>query len=145
MTTIGAALLGGAWLWDKFGDKVLEQAGKLLDDTGRHIYKNFDWQHAAERYRGEMQHLYGTMRIIGMTEPIALADIFTDVFMLDKPSAWRRYDIEELQGQQWPNQPNELQEQRQDALTLVKQRERLMILGKPGAGKTTLLKHLVLQ
>ena len=42
---------------------------------------------------------YDSMRIIGMAEPIALTDIFTNVFLLDKPSAWRRFNIEELKRQ----------------------------------------------
>jgi len=145
MTTIGAALVGGAWLWDRFGAKVVEQAGKLGGDAGQQAWKKMSWKTAAERYRGEMQRLYGTMRIVGMAEPVALADIFTDVFLLDKPSAWRRYNIEELQRQVQGDPRDISREKRIDALDLVRRHERLMILGKPGAGKTTLLKHLVLQ
>jgi len=145
MTTIAAALLGGAWLWDKFGDKVVEQAAKLGGDAGRQAWKKINWKAAAEHYRGEMQLRYGTMRIVGMAEPVALADIFTDVFLLDKPSAWRRYNIEELKSQPWFEHQGTPLLARRDALDLVGRHERLMILGKPGAGKTTLLKHLVLQ
>ncbi len=103
--------------------------------------------------------LYGTMRIIGMAEPVALADIFTHVFLLDKPSAWRRYDIEQLQLRMELDDHDALAElqlrmelddhdarllRRRDAFDLLNQHQRLMILGNPGAGKTTLLKHLVL-
>jgi len=145
MTTIGAALIGGAWLWDKFGENVVGQVGKLGGGAGLQAWKKINWKASAERYRQEMQMLYGTMRIIGMVEPVALADIFTDVFLLDKPSAWRRYNIEKLTRQLRADQPHDLFEKRHAALDLVRRHERLMILGRPGAGKTTLLKHLVLQ
>lgn len=144
MTTIAAAA-AGAWLWDKFGEKIVVHAGKVGSYTGHHLWGKVSWKAAAERYRGEMQRLYSMMRIIGMAEPVALADIFTDVYLLDKPSAWRRYNIDELQQQIQTEESETSRSQRNDALIIVQRYERLVILGKPGAGKTTLLKHLVLQ
>jgi hypothetical protein len=136
----------GAWLWGVFGGKVTEQAGKLLGDSARQGWEKIDWPRAAERYRQEMQTLYGELRTIGMAEPHALADIFTDVYLFDKPSALLRYGLEELerQAQLEGTQSQQLRE-RHAALDIVKKQNRLFILGKPGAGKTTLLKHLVLQ
>lgn len=144
MTTIAAAA-AGAWLWDKFGEKIVAQAGKAGGESGRQLWGKVGWKAAAERYRGEMQRLYGTMRIIGMAEPVALADIFTDVYLFDKPSAWRRYSIEEMSRQSRLDEYAESREKRRNALNLVRRNERLHILGKPGAGKTTMLKHLVLE
>ena len=64
------------WIEQKRGvyssSQELEDAVDSLVDNGANI---------------QVQLLYGTMRIVGMTEPVALADIFTDVFLLDKPSA----------------------------------------------------------
>jgi predicted NACHT family NTPase len=144
MTTIGAALLGGAWLWEKFGEKVVEHFSRQGSDIVHEAWNKTSWKDAAENYRGEMQRLYSTMRIIGMAEPVALADIFTDAYLLDKPSAWRRYNIDELKHQV-QSEGEQRREQRHDALDLIRRHECLMILGKPGAGKTTLMKHLVLQ
>ena len=131
MTTIGAALLSGAWLWDTFGAKVAEQAGKVGAGAGLQVWKKINWKTSAERYGGEMQRLYGTMRIIGMAEPVALADIFTDVFLLDKPSAWQRYNIEELKrlGQLEPETIH-WREERRAGLDLVQRHERLKKAGR---------------
>ena len=49
MTTIGAALMGGAWLWDKFGGKVVEQVGKSGGDVGHQAWKKLSWKTASER------------------------------------------------------------------------------------------------
>ncbi len=138
--------MAGAWLWETFGGKVVERAGQHGGEAARGLWQRIDWQRAAEQYRGEMQRLHGTMRIIGMTEPVALADVFTDVYILDKPSAWRRHNIEELiRRQQLDQQERDKADVRRDAVEVVRGSERLFILGKPGAGKSTLLKHLVLQ
>jgi hypothetical protein len=86
---------------------------------------------------------YSTIRILGHHEPVPLEGIFTDVFVLDKPSAQRRYDISKL-----TEDPDFLEKiPRSNGLELVKNKtyKRLFILGKPGAGKTTFLKYIALQ
>lgn len=130
----------GSWLWSTFTGKIADQTGKIIDSTGKIIYQKIDWQHASELYRGEMQLLYGDMQIFGMNKPKPLVDIFTDVFLLDKPSSSRRIGINDFQSYSidpgWD---------RYKAIDLVQKNERLLVLGKPGAGKSTFLKHLVLE
>lgn len=148
MTLIDPAALlpAGAWLWSAFGVKVVEWAGRHIGEAGRQTWAKVDWQQAAERYRQEMQRLYGTMRIVGMAQPVPLSNIFTDVYLLDKPSAWRRHNIDELAKlMALEGMRHQVHDQRYPALEFAQQHPHLMILGKPGAGKTTLLKHLVLQ
>ncbi len=41
-------------------------------------------------YRAKIKKLYGTMQIMGMAEPVPLDDIFTDAYLLDKPTAFGR-------------------------------------------------------
>ena len=84
------------------------------------------------------------MQVLGKLDAIPLEGIFTDVFLLDRLSAERYYNIEALR-----EDPKRLEreEKRVDGLALVQQAgyHRLMILGKPGAGKTTFLKSLTLK
>ncbi len=97
------------------------------------------WETVLECYRERVKALYSTVRVLGKPEPVSLAGIYTDVYLLKEPAAWHYIDpsasLEHARGQ------------RQDGLALVKQLEdqQLVILGKPGAGKTTFLKHIVLQ
>lgn len=134
------ATTAGAWLWDKYGETV---TGKTAD-AAKGRWDKFKWKDAAEEYRKKIKKLYGTMQIMGMAEPVPLDDIFTDAYMLDKPTAFGRFDIERLkQLSADPDAPP--QAERVNGLRLVREKGNLFILGKPGAGKTTFLRYIALQ
>lgn len=131
----------GVWLWDKYGKTVTDKAAGAVKDK----WSEFKWKDASDAYRAKIKKLYGTMQIMGMTEPVPLDDIFTDAYMLDKPTAFGRFDIERLkQLSADPDAPPPRAE-RINGLRLVKEKGNLFILGKPGAGKTTFLKYIALQ
>lgn len=134
------AITAGAWLWDKYGETV---TGKTAN-AAKGRWDKFKWNDAAKRYRAKIKKLYGKMQIMGMAEPVPLNDIFTEAYMLDKPTAFNRFNIELLKqlssGHDAP--PNA---KRIGGLTLVNRNENLFVLGKPGAGKTTFLKYIAVQ
>lgn len=97
-------------------------------------------------YRHWVQQQYGTMQVFGMSQPVPLGDIYTNVHVLDQPTASRRFNPEEQQARFRHSQRDHGQrEKRQAGLSMVESTSRLFILGKPGAGKTTFLKHLAVQ
>lgn len=149
----------GAWLWDKYGKTLADSAG----DNLKLRWAKFKWKDAAEAYSVKVKKLYGTMQIMGMKEPVPLDDIFTDVFLLDKPTAFGRFEIEQLKQQLVDQDAPPPNAKRIDALSFVTEtlrtvsydsenkktiREKnrnLFILGKPGAGKTTFLKYIAVK
>src|ERR1043165_85874 len=135
-----ALIPAGSWLWDKYGKSVTDKAaGTVKEKLGE-----FKWQGAAEDYRTKIKKLYGTMQIMGMAKPVPLDNIFTDAYMLDKPTAFGRFDIERLkQVAADPYTPPNTE--RINGLRLVREQGNLFILGKPGAGKKTFLKYIALQ
>jgi hypothetical protein len=139
---ISALIPVGAWLWDKYGKAVTDGAA----DAVRGRWERFKWREAAEAYRAKVKKLYGTMQIMGMSEPVPVDDIFTDAYLLDKPTAFGRFDIERLKKMSLadPDLPPP-QAVRTNGLRLVREEGNLFILGKPGAGKTTFLKYIALQ
>lgn len=102
-----------------------------------------------EQVRADIETRCGTMRILDMSQPIGLDNIYTKVNILEKISGRRRKDIAEL------TENFDLENFDRFNFGQVKEKilgkeavnkyRTLLILGKPGAGKTTFLKHLAIQ
>lgn len=147
------ASAAGAWAWSKYGEDIIRSllkkfGSKTLDKTteaAKEAWERVEWKLAAARYLNKIQKLYGTVCVLGKPDPVSLEGIFTDVLILDRPTAYRRYDIQELHEDPKRLEPDAAE--RQSGLELVQhpRNERLFILGKPGAGKTTFLKYIALQ
>jgi predicted NACHT family NTPase len=136
------ALKAGAWAWSKYGKSVTDK----LTQEAKDKWAEFKWDKAEEAYRAKVKKLYSTMQIMGMAAPVPLDDIFTEAYLLNKPAAFSRFDIERLKQQLSadPDAPPSNAE-RVGGLALVQRNENLFILGKPGAGKTTFLKYIAMQ
>jgi predicted NACHT family NTPase len=153
MTFEELVALGGAWAWATYAKEVIAAIGKKLavhsGDKAKEVigagWDRVEWKLAAKKYRAQIRNRHGTIRILGRPSPVLLEGIFTDVVMLDRPTALSRFDITKLRSD-----PKRLEAsaKRTDGLKLVKDHirgNRLFILGGPGAGKTTFLKHLAIQ
>ncbi len=109
-------------------------------------------QEVRQKIQSYIQELCGTMRVLDMTQPIGLGDIYTDVNILETVIGRRRLAIAELLQGFDPESGNfersglgKVVEPRVPGLNVVNQCPKLMVLGKPGAGKTTFLKYLAIQ
>lgn len=93
---------------------------------------------------------YGTIRVLDMSQPIGLNDIYTKVNILERITGRRRKEISELLLECTKENfdrvgLSSITEERVPGLDAVEKYAKLMLLGKPGAGKTTFLKHLSIQ
>jgi predicted NACHT family NTPase len=110
-------------------------------------------QATREQMRSQLQQQCGTMRVLDMTQPIALTGeqgIYTNVNILEKLSGQRRLELAELLEQSDMGEFDRLglsciAEKRVPGLDAAQRYSKLMVLGKPGAGKTTFLKYLTMQ
>lgn len=121
-------------------------------------------QNVREKIKSFIEKECKTMRVLDMTRPIDVKDIYTHVNVLERITKHQRLEIpdlvkrinlqlefaELLQGYNDPNQfdrfgLNEISKERIRGLSVVEQEDKLIVLGKPGAGKTTFLKYLALQ
>ncbi|MEQ8386379.1 MAG: NACHT domain-containing NTPase [Coleofasciculus sp. A1-SPW-01] len=109
-------------------------------------------QEIRQKIKPSIQKDCGTMKVLDMTQPIGLKDIYTKVNILEKVIGRRRLAINELiQGCNLDAESfdrlgfGNVKEERIPGLEAVQKYDKLMVLGKPGAGKTTFLKYLAIQ
>lgn len=107
-------------------------------------------QEVRKKVRDIIQEWCGTMRVLDMSQPIGISQIYTDVNILEKLTAHRRKTIKEFLAE---SNLEDLErfglgrvtEERVLGESAVKKYKKLIVLGKPGSGKTTFVKHLALQ
>ncbi len=87
---------------------------------------------------------HGKMKLWGMDRPMEVAEIYTNVNILEKITANQRLSIAEIQDLDFLRDRN-VATAEVLADEVVESEPKLMILGKPGAGKTMFLKHLTLR
>ena len=110
-------------------------------------------QQARSQLRPILQERCGTMRVLDMTQPIALTGeqgIYTNVNILEKLTGRRRLELPELLKQSDVGKfdrfgLSNMTEKRVPGLDAARRYPKLTVLGKPGAGKTTFLKYLTMQ
>jgi predicted NACHT family NTPase len=103
-----------------------------------------------QKIRNNIVTRCGTIRVLDMSHPIGLNDIYTKVNILEKITGRRRKEIPELllecKKENFDRVGlSNITEERVPGLEAVEKYAKLMLLGKPGAGKTTFLKHLSIQ
>jgi adenylate kinase family enzyme len=129
----------------------LEEKAKTKEEAEDAARRRQVHDERLQRYLKRVAQAYNHTRVVGQTEPMPLSDIFTELQLLDRPEAKRRFDVHG-----WLADP----ERRDDPVALFErlrergdrrasleflddpQAHRLFILGRPGAGKTTLLRYL---
>jgi predicted NACHT family NTPase len=109
-------------------------------------------QNLREKVRPIIQQRCGTIRVLDMTQPIHLIEIYTNVNLLEQLTGDRRLKITQLLQDFDPELHSfdhiglsRITEKRILGVEAIKHYPKLMVLGKPGSGKTTFLKYLAIQ
>ncbi|MFM7603026.1 MAG: NACHT domain-containing protein [Pseudanabaena sp.] len=102
------------------------------------------------RYRSRqiIQERCATMRVLDMSHPIDLENIYTGTDVLEKITSRRRLGIADLLATYHGRDRMEMgviNEDRVSSIEALNRYHKLMLLGKLGAGKTTLLKYTALK
>lgn len=111
--------------------------------------KKYDISGYSKKYAKNFIERYNRLKIIGMTEPVSLADIYVQVNILEKITSRIRLTPEDMEA--WEKRYRQhrsfgkIKEKTIDGLKLADSKQHIMLLGQPGAGKSTFLKHIGLQ
>lgn len=96
-----------------------------------------------------IQQRCGMVRVLNMSHPLKLNDIYTNVNVLEKISRHRRLEVADLLEVSVSDferpQLGRIATSGMNGLEAVKKYSKLIVLGRPGSGKTTLLQHVALQ
>lgn len=108
-------------------------------------------QEVRQKCYEKIQYQCGTMRMLDINKPIAIADIYTDVNILEDIISLQRRDIPDLL-QDFNPESHEFDRfgrgkrlKRLPGLDAVSSYSNLMLLGKPGSGKTTFLQWVAIK
>lgn len=106
-------------------------------------------QHLRHKGSATIEQRCGMMRVLDMSQPLGLNDIYTNVNIIEKISGRRRLEVEDLlkvcvADFERPGL-GRIATSRLLGLQAVEKYSKLIVLGKPGAGKTTFLKHIAMQ
>ncbi len=107
-------------------------------------------QQLRQTAQGSLKERCGTMRVLDMSHPVGLSDIYTSVNILEQISGRQRRRLQDLIAEVEAENFDRLgfgqiEQARVPAMEAIAQYKKLIVLGKPGAGKTTFLKHLAVQ
>jgi hypothetical protein len=126
-------------LWGT-GGKVLGMFGKTLDEKTKQLI--FD---ASQGYVRNFAKRHGTLKVLGMTQPVDLEDVYTAVQFLDEQGVRIYESMQALEEGFREAKSRSFQDkdcQKQVGIKIANETQYLMVLGQPGAGKSTFLKKM---
>lgn len=129
----------GSWLWENIGEQVKDWG---ITTTKKYFSKR-SWPEREAAYKKRLVELYSKTKLLGNPKEINLDKIYTDVYVLDQLSAFRRLVIDKKTNSLQEN--SALSATRTLLLDHVQKKRRIYLLGKPGSGKSTFLKMVCLQ
>jgi hypothetical protein len=95
---------------------------------------------AAKKYARNMLDEYSSIKVLGMTQPISLQQLYVTLNVLEKISARRGINAIELQKQFDFDKKGfgEIHEKSKQVGEVVNEHEKIIALGKPGGAQTKL-------
>ena len=121
--------------WQEIADipkgAVTDEEGIDLDNIDAAV------ESVRSQYGEKIEHQCGNLRVLDVTHPVNLDDIYVEVKILEQPVARKWLELSD-----WLSDSEKLLPERVPALEAVAKYNKLIVLGKPGAGKTTFLQYL---
>ena len=122
--------------WDK-----LSKLGYILDKKAQQML--FD---ASHKYIRNYTERHGSLKVLGMQEPVELEKVYTNVRFLEKINIRQFESIQNLeQAYRQSSSFNSKNTLDSNGLQVANEKQYLMVLGGPGVGKSTFLRKMGLE
>lgn len=130
---------------------------EILKNNFKGFSKSIEWiskndlkedflSNAGKGYVSKLEYQHKAMRIFGMSRPVPLRSIYTQVNILEKITSQNRATIEYLNKNFNRYEKSFGKKQTTiEGIRAINTLDKCIVLGKPGAGKTTFLKYILLQ
>ncbi|MGZ8219791.1 NACHT domain-containing protein [Methylomagnum sp.] len=134
-------------LGDLYLEALKDKTKKLFDWLKDEDKARSEIRSAAKRYVQSYTERHGQVKVLGMSEPLPLAGIYTAVQFLDQSEIRRYADAQGLEEMFRAQGRRQLQSggKTVDGVKLANEKAFLMVLGQPGAGKSTFLRRIGLE
>lgn len=129
-------------LWES-GSRALDAIGKGVNEQTQQLIFT-----ASQQYAKNYAERHGTLKVLGMREPISLETVYTTLQIL-APDSVRQFESLDAQEEELRQSPRRRfappAGATQSGMAIAAAQQYLMVLGGPGAGKSTFLKRLGLE
>ncbi|MBW4471158.1 MAG: NACHT domain-containing protein [Stenomitos rutilans HA7619-LM2] len=136
--TIASEITKSAWS----SSATQVKPGSFTDQIKQKIFD------ASGQYISSYADRHGILKVLGMTEPVWIEDIYTRVQFLGNEGIRQYLSLENLEQAYRETQQRRFQSRectKQDGLEVADRQPYLMVLGQPGAGKSTFLRRIGLE
>ncbi len=129
-------------MWEG-GGRFLGLFGKRLDEQSRQLIFQ-----ASDQYAQNYRERHGIVKVLGMSEPIPLKEVYTTVQFLnenERKSLESVKDLETVFRQANKRSFYSKERAKRPGLGVANEKQFLMVLGGPGTGKSTFLRRIGLE
>lgn len=138
----------GATNLDETATTATQLALQIVKSGFRFVVNENDVQRAMQEYQRRFNQRHGSVKILGMVEPVPLNQVYTAVQVIPPTYLSRFSSVEGLEQSFRASGSRRLfihGERTRDGIEVANERQYLTVLGAPGAGKSTFLRKLAME
>jgi hypothetical protein len=114
----------------------------VFKKLGRRVIDEVKIHHALESYVENYMKRYGHIKVLGMTQPIPVKDIYTSVEIISPRYRHAESTLDDLDDDFRSRREHNFGSKRLSGISAANENQKLNVLGPPGSGKSTFLKSL---
>lgn len=125
---------------------VFQLAVSVFKQAGKFALDEIKIRKATEQYAESYVRRYGNVKVLGMSKPVSLNDLYTEVYITNPQYRTKEAVIDDLESNFRKSKGDFFSQQnRLSGLALANKEAKLNVLGSPGSGKTTFLRKIGLE